>query len=368
VGRGTWLELFGAWRSRGLGPRVRDVFFRRDRLRRETESLLLHVRQPDWWRGDDRYHPPASPDPVSHLDARLRTRGFVVTAEITPPVGPGPASIEAKARLLAGRVAAANLTDNASAVSRMSSMASSKICLDAGLEPVMQLQARDRSRVVLASDATGASALGIHNILCLTGDHQRFGPTPVAKPDQFDMDALQLLWMLRRMRDEGVSLDGRELKDRPRFFLGSAASPFGPLPQYEAIRAEKKLNAGAQFIQTQPVFDLQRFTDWLEALDRRNLLGRVHILAGVLPLKSSRAAHFMAREVPGVVIPDAILKRMAEAGSPEAQQETGFEIALETLASLGATPGIRGAHIMAVHWESIVPRLLEEAGIASPGH
>ena len=208
--------------------------------------------------------------------------------------------------------------------------------------------------------------MGIRNILCLSGDHHRFGPSPVAKPDQFDMDAVQLLWMLRRMRDEGVYLDGRKIKNPPRFFLGAAASPFGATPEYEAIRAEKKINAGAQFIQTQAVFDHDRFVDWLEALDKRNLLEKVHILAGLIPLKSARAAVFMSRDVPGVVIPEATVKRMTDAAGKEAQQEEGVQIALENLAKLRSTSGIRGVHIMAVHWESIVPRLIEEVGIAKP--
>jgi methylenetetrahydrofolate reductase (NADPH) len=231
----------------------------------------------------------------------------------------------------------------------------------------MQLQARDRSRVVLASEAIGAAGLGIPNLLCLSGDHQSAGPRPVAKPDPFDMDSVQLLWMLRRMRDEGRYLDGREIGDPPRLFLGAAASPFGALPEHEAIRAEKKINAGAQFIQTQPVFDHDRFLAWLEALDKRNLLGKVHILAGVVPLKSRRAAVFMSEEVAGIVIPDGILGRMKEAHDERAQQEEGAQIALEILTKLKATPGIRGVHIMAVHWEAVIPRLVEESGIAEPG-
>jgi methylenetetrahydrofolate reductase (NADPH) len=242
-------------------------------------------------------------------------------------------------------------------------MASSKICLDVGFEPVMQLQARDRSRVVLESDAIGAAGLGIANILCLSGDHHRSGPGPVAKPDQFDMDAVQLLWMLRRMRDEGKYLDGRAIKNPPRFFLGAAASPFGAASEFEAIRAEKKINAGAQFIQTQPIFDHDRFLEWLEALDQRDLLGKVHILAGIIPLKSARATRFMAGDVPGVRIPETIVKRMTEIEDTDAQQEMGVEIALELLAKLKDTPGLSGVHIMAIHWEAIIPRLVEEAGL-----
>jgi methylenetetrahydrofolate reductase (NADPH) len=264
-------------------------------------------------------------------------------------------------------VPAANFTDNASAAARMNSMASSKLCLDAGLEPVMQLQARDRSRVIIEADAMGAAGLGIRNILCLSGDHQSFGPGPMVKPDQFDMDAVQVLWMLRRMRDEGIYLDGRKIKNRPQWFLGAAASPFGAPPRFEAIRAEKKINAGAQFIQTQPIFDYDGFLDWLEALDKRNLLDKVYILAGLIPLKSARAAHFMAEEVPGVVIPPQMVKRMDDAGDDkEAQQETGVTIALELIEKLRQTPGINGMHIMAVHWESIVPRLMDEGQLPRP--
>jgi len=245
----------------------------------------------------------------------------------------------------------------------MGSMAASKICLDSGLEPVMQLQARDRTRVVLESDAMGAAGLGIKNILCLSGDHHRFGPAPMTKPDQFDMDAVQLLWMLRRMRDEGIYLDGRKIKYRPEFFLGAAGSPFGAPPKYEAIRAEKKVNAGAQFIQTQPIFDYEGFLDWLEALDKRNLLDKVYILAGMIPLKSARAAHFMADDVPGVVIPKEYVQRMDDAGDKDGQMEEGVAIALEMIEKLKKTPGIAGIHFMAVHWEAIVPRLMDEGGL-----
>jgi methylenetetrahydrofolate reductase (NADPH) len=364
VGRETWLDLIRLWKSRGKGPRLRDAILNRKRFKEEWDALFFDARQPDWWRGDALYHPPAYEEPASLLEKELRAGGFVVTGEIAPPLGASPDVIRKKADMLRASVVAANFTDNASASARMSSLASSKICLEAGLEPVMQLQARDRSRVVLESDAIGAAGLGSPNILCLSGHHHRFGPGPVSKPDQFDdMDAIQLLWMLRRMRDDGSYLDGRKIKEPPRFFLGAAASPFGTLPAYEAIRAEKKVNAGAQFIQTQPVFDHDRFVDWLEALDKRNLVGKVHILAGLTPLKSARAAQFMANEVPGVVIPDQIVKRMTGAGEKEAQQETGFQIAVEILEKLKGTPGISGTHIMAVHWESIIPRLVGETGL-----
>lgn len=365
VGHETWLDMIRLWRERKEGPHPLELLTNRAKFNDEWDRFFYALRQPDWWQGDALYHPPAYEEPVSLLEANLRTGQFVTTAEIAPPLTASIDTIIKKAGWLKGYVAAANFTDNASASARMSSLASSKICMDVGLEPVMQLQARDRSRVVLESDAMGAAGLGIRNILCLTGDHHRFGPSPMSKPDQFDMDAVQVLWMLRRMRDEGKYLDGRNIKDRPRFFLGAAASPFGAPPKYEAIRAEKKINAGAQFIQTQPIFDYNGFTDWLEALDKRNLLDKVHVLAGLIPLKSARAAHFM-EDVPGVVLPPEIVKRMDDAGDKDGQQAAGVEIALEMIEKLKNTPGISGMHVMAVHWEDIVPRLIDESGVPKP--
>jgi methylenetetrahydrofolate reductase (NADPH) len=367
VGRETWLDLVRIYRERDAGPRLRDFVSNREKWDQEWDQFFYDVRQPDWWQGDALYHPPAYEAPISLLEANLRTGEFVTTAEIAPPLGASGKIIHKKAAWLKDVVTAANFTDNASASARMSSLASSRICLETGLEPIMQLQARDRTRIVLESDAMGAAGLGIRNILCLSGDHHRFGPTPMTKPDQFDMDAVQVLWMLRRMRDDGIYLDGRKIKERPQFFLGAAGSPFGAPPAYEAIRAQKKINAGAQFIQTQPIFDYDRFLEWLEALDKRDLLGKVYVLAGLIPLKSAKAAHFMADDVPGVVIPPEIIARMDAAGEDkEAQQEAGVQIALEMIEKLKATPGISGMHIMAVHWEDIVPRLVEESGLPRP--
>jgi len=367
AGHETWLKVVRIWRKEDDAPRLRDFFGDREQFDRAWDQMFYDMRQPDWWQGDAEYHAPVYEEPVSLLEANLRTGNFVTTAEIAPPLDASPATILKKVGWLQEYVPAANFTDNASAAARMNSMASSKICLDAGLEPVMQLQARDRSRVILEADAMGAAGLGIRNVLCLSGDHQSFGPGPMAKPDQFDMDAVQMLWMLRRMRDEGIYLDGRKIRERPQLFLGAAASPFGAPPAYEAIRAEKKINAGAQFIQTQPIFDYKHFTTWLEALDRRNLLDKVYILAGLIPLKSARAAHFMAEEVPGVVIPPHIVKRMDDAGEDkEAQQETGVAIALELIEKLRQTQGISGLHIMAVQWENIVPRLMDETQLPRP--
>jgi methylenetetrahydrofolate reductase (NADPH) len=367
VGHETWLDMLHFWRERAAGPHPIELITDRPKFQQELGEFFYDLRQPDWWQGDAEYHAPAYTEPVSELEAELRSGAFVTTAEIAPPLTVSTKQLEKKVGLLKGKVTAANFTDNASASARMSSIASGKLCLEMGLEPVMQLQARDRSRVALESDAMGAAGLGIRNILCLSGDHQRFGPSPVGKPDQSDMDAVQVLWMLRRMRDEGKYLDGREIKQRPQFFLGAAASPFGAPPKYEAIRAEKKINAGAQFIQTQPIFGCDHFVEWLEALDKRNLLGKAYILPGLIPLKSAQAAHFMADSVPGVFVPPEVLRRMDAAGDDkQAQQEAGVAIALEVIERLKKTPGIHGMHVMAVHWEEIVPRLLTEAALPLP--
>jgi len=366
TGKETWIDMIKLWRERDQGPHPLEYFSDRETFNKEWDSFFYDLRQPKWWQGDSEYHPPAYEEPASVLEANLRTGDFTVTAEIAPPLGASGAIIHKKAGWLKGLVAAANFTDNASASARMSSIASSVICMEDGLEPVMQLQARDRTRVVIESDVMGAAGLGIRNILCLTGDHHRFGPGPMSTPVQFDMDGIQVLWMLRRMRDDGIYIDGRKIKRRPMFFLGAAGSPFGAPPKYEALRAHKKVNAGAQFIQTQPIFEYNGFVEWMEALDKRGILDKVYILPGIIPLRSARAAHFMAGDVPGVVIPDEYIKRMDNAGDKQGQEEEGVAIALEIIEKLRNTPGVNGMHIMAVHWEAIVPRLVDEANLPKP--
>ena len=366
IGRETWLDLMKKYIKGGKKPRLIDLFINKKKFDKEYDEFFYKLRQPDWWKGDSKYHPPAYKEPASLLEANLRSGNFVVTGEISPPLGASGDIIKKKVGWLDGFVTAANFTDNSSASARMSSIASSKICLEAGLEPIMQLQARDRSRVVIQSDAMGAAGLGIRNILCLSGDHFTFGPTPMAVPHQFDLDSIQMLWMLRKMRDQGVYLDGREIKRRPMWFLGAASSPFGVVPKYEAIRIEKKVNAGAQFIQTQPVFDIDRFSEWLEALEKRNIFDKVYILAGLVPLKSAHTAHYMAEKVPGIFVPDEILRRMDDAGDEDGQQKEGFQIALELIEKIKTLSGISGMHIMAFHWEAIIPKLVEQAELPRP--
>ena len=227
----------------------------------------------------------------------------------------------------------------------------------------MQLQTRDRNRYGLQSEAMAAAVMGVRNILCLTGDHLRLGPGPNPPAVQNDLDAIHLLWMLRRMRDEKVYLDGREIKTPPIFFLGAAASPYAALPRYEARRTEKKVNAGAQFIQTQPVFDYNRFLEWMEAIDKRNLVGKTYILAGLTPLKAAKTAHYMAEEVPGVVVPPEIVRRL---DNTKDEKEEGVAIALELIEKIKKTPGVSGIHFMPVFWEEIVPRLVKDGGLPLP--
>ena len=370
VGHESWLDLYQFWRKNGGGISLWSVLATFNPLgydSRKTKpavaKFLYDYRQPDWWKGDDVYHAAAYTEPVSKLERQLRTGQFTVTAEIAPPQTVNVGPMIKKVKEMRDWVAAANFTDNASAAPKLSSQAASQVSQANNLEAVMQLQTRDRNRYGLQSEAMAASAMGLRNILCLTGDHLRLGPGATPPPVQNDMDAIHLLWMLRRMRDDKVYLDGREIKNPPTFFLGAGASPYAALPRYEAMRTEKKVNAGAQFIQTQPVFDYNRFVEWVEALDKRNLLGKTYLLAGLTPLKSAKMAHYMGEEVPGVVVPPEIMKRMDGAKD---EKEEGVAIALELIEKIKGMRGVNGLHVMAVFWEEIVPRLVKDAGLPLP--
>ena len=229
----------------------------------------------------------------------------------------------------------------------------------------MQIAARDRTRIGLQSEALGAYDLGIRNILCISGDSMRMAPAPRGRMDVVDLDAIQILWILRRMRDEGRYLDGREIKTPPQYFLGAAASPFASEPKFQALREHKKINAGAQFFQTNLVFDVDRMEVWLNELVKRNILDKVYILIGITPLKTFKMAKYMNDEVPGVHVSDAILKRMEEAEKAGNAQEEGVTIALELIEKIKKfkCQGVNGLHIMAVGWEEIVPRIVAEGGV-----
>jgi methylenetetrahydrofolate reductase (NADPH) len=360
VGCETLLSAYELWCKRNRKPRLRDLIINRARFNSDWEAFRYELRQPGWWQGDSQYHPPAYTEPVSKLEAALRSGRFAVSAEVAPPMEPTGERIAQVAGRLRGCVDTANFTDNPLGVPRMSGLACALHSLENALEPVLQLQTRHRSRHAFESEAVGAAVVGVRNILCLSDDIGRLGPGPAPRPELNDLDAVQALWILRRLRDEGVNADGEAVEHRPRYFLGAAASPYAALPRYEAIITEKKFNAGAQFFQTLPVFDMARFGAWLEALDKRNLLGKAYIIPTVAPLKSPRHARFMANEVPGVTIPPSIMARMENAVDP---QEEGIQITLDLITGLKGVGGIHGLHILAPGQEEVVPRLVREAGL-----
>ena len=323
------------------------------------EHFFKEIRQPDWWQGDALPHPAPEHAPVSALETVLNEGKFAITAEVAPPLSAATDDLVKKLALLKGLVDAVNFTDNPSSTPRMSSLACSVTALQQGVEPVLQIAARDRTRMGLQGEVLGASALGIRNILCITGDHPRLGPPPNGRMDIWDVDAIQMMWIIRRMRDEGQFLDCREIKCAPQVFIGAAGSPNASTPFIQAMREEKKANAGAQFMQTNLVYDVESFKHYLEALDKRGVTSRLPLLAGISPIRSVKAAYAM-RQVPGVIIPDRIIQRME--ASADAKEES-VQITLELIEQVKALPGVRGIHFMAVGWESIVPRLIQESGL-----
>jgi methylenetetrahydrofolate reductase (NADPH) len=360
TGRETLLAAYESWSRQNQRPRLRDWITDRRRFEADLAVLRHDLRQPDWWQGDGCYHPPGYAEPVSCLEARLQAGRFAVSAEVAPPMEPSGARIVQAARWLKSCVDTANFTDNPMGVPRMSGLACALHSLDAGLQPVLQLQTRHRSRHDFEAEAVSAAAVGVRNILCLSDDIGRLGPGPAPRPELNDLDAVQALWALRRLRDQGVNVDGEPVEQLPRYFLGAAASPYAAVPRYEAIVTEKKINAGAQFLQTLPVFDLPRFVAWLEALDQRGLLSKVYLMPTVALLKSPRHARFIANEVPGVYVPASTMARMENAKD---SQEEGVQIALSLITSLKGMRGVNGLHILAPGQEELVPRLVRESGL-----
>jgi methylenetetrahydrofolate reductase (NADPH) len=365
VGTETWGDVYKQVRQVGVKTFVGGMLARDPQTRAANwDSVFRPIRQPVWWQGDSAYHAPAYEEPVSELERRLRAGEFVVTSEVAPPLSVATGALGRNIELVKPYVAAINFTDNPSATARMSSMACSVITLQHGSEPVMQIAARDRTRSGLQSEALGASALGIRNILCLSGDSGRMGPAPMGRLDALDIDSVQMLWILRRMRDEGHYLDGRPIKFPPKYFLGAAAAPFASRPEFQAIREHKKINAGAQFFQTNLVFDPDGMEIWLNELAKRNILDKVYILIGVTPVKSLKMAQYMHNEVPGIRIPEQVMKRLEAAG--DGIQEESIQITLEIIEQARQTQGVNGIHLMAVGWEEIVPRIVTEAGLLPP--
>jgi len=298
---------------------------------------------------------------VSRLKKVLDQGGFAVTAECGPPKGADKETILRKAELLRDAVDAVNVTDNQTAIVRMSSLAACALLKSAGLDPVLQVVVRDRNRIALQSDILGASALGIRNILCLSGDHQSFGNQPQAV-GVFDLDSIQFVQVVRTMRDKGMILGGEALTKAPDLFIGAAANPFGDPFSFRVVRLAKKVAAGAEFIQTQCIYNLDRFEKWMAMARDKGLTEKTYILGGVTPLKSAGMARYMKKKVAGMEVPDGVVKRME--GVPAKQQaEEGLNICVETIQRLKEIPGVRGVHIMAIEWEERVKEIVESAGL-----
>ena len=300
-------------------------------------------------------------EPLSNLQKILSHGKFAVTAECGPPRGSNQAVIAKKIELLKGYVDAVNVTDNQTAIVRMSSIAASVHLINAGLEPVMQMVVRDRNRIALQSDIMGAYSLGVRNILCLSGDHQKFGSQPDAL-NVFDIDSMNLVRAVKDIRDQGKDISGHDLDVAPAMFIGAAANPFADPFEYRVLRLAKKIDAGADFIQTQCIYNMDRFKEWIKRAADQGLTEKAYILGGVTPLKSAGMARYMNSKVAGMDVPDEIIKRM-DGTAKEKQVEEGLKICMETIEQLREIDGVSGVHIMAIGWEEVIARIVKEAGL-----
>ncbi len=362
VGTETWGDVVRQIRKVGTGKFIGSYFSSdKEKKSKVWESVFLPVRQPGWWKGDSEFHSPSYCKPASELEKRLRNGEFVVTTEIIPPLHTNSYRLKENIELVKPHVTAVNFTDSSSSHPRMSSFTCCTIAAAMKAEPVLQITARDNTRTGLQSRVIGAEELGLHNILCISGDSPKIGPSPRGSMEILDIDSVQMLWILRRMRDEGIYLDGRQMKYPPRFFLGAVASPFASEPQFQAIREHKKINAGAQFLQTNLVFDIDGLDRWLEQLDKRNILGKVFILIGIAPLRSLKVALHLNKEIPGVTIPYEIIKRIEKAGT--LAHEEGITIALEHIDKIKKKQGVNGIHLMTFGCESTVQLIIEESDL-----
>jgi 5,10-methylenetetrahydrofolate reductase len=317
----------------------------------------------------------------SNLEKILRAGIFAVTGELGPPQNADGNVIRQKAALLKGNCDAVNLTDNQTAIVRLSSIASGAILVQEGLEPIIQMVCRDRNRLAMQSDLMGAYALGIRNLLCLSGDHQTFGNHPTSK-NVFDLDSIQMVQMVSQMRDQNIFQCGDPIKGvEPRFFIGAAAAPFAGPIEYRPYRLAKKVKAGASFIQTQLIYDVDAFKVFMDKVRELGLHEKVYILAGVGPLKSPAMAKYMKESVPGILVPDELISRMTAAGAPwkgkksdeltkedkkarsGAWKEEGIKICIELIQQLREIEGVAGVHIMSIEWEEAIKPITQGAGL-----
>ncbi len=297
----------------------------------------------------------------SKLEKILAAGHLAVTSECGPPRGSNIEHIVHKANLIKDHVDAINITDNQTSVTRLCSLAACIRLKLMGLEPVLQMVTRDRNRIAIQSDILGAAAFDIFNMLCLSGDHQSFGDCAQGQ-NVHDLDSMQLLQTVRHMRDEGKFLGGGDIDRPPRMFVGAAANPFADPFEIRVPRLAKKIAAGAEFIQTQCIYNLEKFELWMKMVRERGLHEKVHILAGLTPLKTAGMAKYMKNRVPGMDVPDDVVKRMA-ATPKEKQAEEGIKICIESIQRLKEVEGVKGFHIMAIEWEEKVPEIVESTGL-----
>ena len=300
-------------------------------------------------------------EPLSHLHRLLLGGEFVVTAEMQTTDSADPASIVRAGDLLRGSADAVNCTDNSAAHPHVSPLAASRILVESGIEPVMQFVCRDRNRLALQADLLGAAAMGVRNVVCMTGDDVSAGDHPEAKPI-YDIDSIHLIRIARIMRDEGTYLSGRRLAEPPRFLIGAVENPFAPPRDFRPMRLGTKIEAGAEFIQTQICFNLDAMRVFMARCGELGLLEHVWVLAGVFIPTSARGTRYLRDQVPGVDVPDRVIERM-DAGSAEEQREEGIRIALEIVEAVRQIRGVSGVHLMTINHEEAIPRVVESAGL-----
>jgi methylenetetrahydrofolate reductase (NADPH) len=297
----------------------------------------------------------------SNLEKVLKAGHFAFTGECGPPKGANVEHLKEKVAHLKGMVDAVNVTDNQTAVVRMSSWAASTIMMQEGVEPNFQMVCRDRNRLAIMSDLLGVHAMGVRNMLCLSGDHQTFGNHPQSK-NVYDIDSIQLISLVKKMRDEGKFMNDEEIDVPPKLFIGAASNPFADPFEYRVYRLAIKIDAGADFIQTQCIYNMDKFREFMKMAVDMGLHEKCYILAGVTPMKSVGMARYMAKAVPGMDVPDSLIKRLQGAGKGKVAEE-GIKFALEQIEEFKEMEGVAGVHLMAIEWEHRVPEIAERAGV-----
>jgi methylenetetrahydrofolate reductase (NADPH) len=297
----------------------------------------------------------------SNLEKVFESGKWAVTGEIGPPASADPEVVRKKAKILKGYVDAANVTDGQTAVVRLASWASCLIAKEVGIEPICQMTCRDRNRIALQMDILGIAAMGLNNMLCLTGDHQVFGNHPKAK-GVYDIDSIQLIQMVKNMRDEKKFQCGDPMQVEPRLFIGAAENPFADPLEYRTPRLAKKAAAGADFIQTQIIYNVEKFAKWMEAIRNAGLDKKIKILAGVAPIKSIGAARYMQNKVPGMDVPEKIIAQLKAVPKDQVAKE-GIKQCIDIINQIKDIKGVAGIHLMAIEWEEVVPEIVEQAGL-----